>query len=439
MTETTTWRRNLMWFCAACFYGFQFILRVSPSVIANDLMDSLKVDACALGIMIAWYYTGYALMQIPTGLILDRYGVRWPLSLACILCSVGALMFTYGEGLTALSIGRGCMGVGSAFGFLSCVKVSSQNFTPQKMALFVSLTMVVGTLGGTSGGAPFGKLVSVIGWREAYQMTAFTGIALSLIILIAFHNVRIISHKEAASMARSENVLGAVIDILKNPQTWIYGLYGFMMYVPLSGFADLWATPFVEKTFQVDRTAAGGIVSMFYIGLALGATLWSAFVSKVESYKRAMFWSAILTGLFVCGVIYLPSLIADKTIAMQVTYFMMAFAGAASAGQFIAFASITALNPSHRTATASGVHNMLCMFSGVVMLPLIGAVLDMVSPNLASDVAERYSSQDFQIALSLIPLSVVIAALCMNFVQETYPQALTRPTAKRPRSNYAKA
>jgi MFS family permease len=432
MEEISALRRYSMWFCAACFYGFQFILRVSPGIIANDLKTTLMIDACVLGTIISFYYTCYSLMQVPTGLILDRFGVRIPLSIACLLCSLGSLIFTYGDSVAVFSLGRALMGMGSAFGFLSCVKVASQNFVAQRLAMFISLTMVVGTTGGMSAGTPFAGLVSCVGWREAYKFMAISGGFISILILFVFHNGSTTHHVQTAAAARSEDVLTAVTTILRNPQTWIYGLYGFMMYVPLSGFVDLWAVPYIQEAFKVERAAAGGVVTMSYIGLASGAPLWSVYAAKVKSYKKAMFGSALCTGTLFGLVIYLPKFGVDTPSGLNLIYVLMALGGAASAGQFIAFAGVSEINPSHRTATASGVHNMLCMASGVVMMPLIGALLDMVGVMKTAEGVAKYTAPDFQVALSIIPISVLLAVISMYFIKESYPLEDKKACKKEP-------
>ena len=82
-----------IWLCTAFFYLYQFVIRVSPQAIVNDMMCSLGMDACVLGGVISLYYYGYSSMQIPAGLVLDRVGVRRPLFLCCLMCAAGALIF----------------------------------------------------------------------------------------------------------------------------------------------------------------------------------------------------------------------------------------------------------------------------------------------------------------------------------------------------------
>ncbi|MBL0942443.1 MAG: MFS transporter, partial [Alphaproteobacteria bacterium] len=89
-----------IWLCAGSFYFYQFVIRVSTSVITDELMSELSIQACSVGTMASFYYYGYTTMQIPVGLILDRYGVRIPLILAALMCAVGCAIFAIADSLT---------------------------------------------------------------------------------------------------------------------------------------------------------------------------------------------------------------------------------------------------------------------------------------------------------------------------------------------------
>src|SRR5262245_41850721 len=119
--ETMMRKAVLIWLIAALFYLYQFVIRVAPSVFAHDMRLFLVVDACMLGSIISLYYYGYAGMQIPAGIILDRIGVKRPLMLCCLMLAAGALLFSMTHNIYLLSLARLMMGIGSAFGFLSNV------------------------------------------------------------------------------------------------------------------------------------------------------------------------------------------------------------------------------------------------------------------------------------------------------------------------------
>lgn len=418
-------RGFFMWFCAAIFYGFQFILRVSPSVMAQDLMTSLAVEACTLGALASFYYWGYSLMQIPAGLLLDSIGPRKPLSLACILCFLGALLFAGGQHISLLFLGRFLMGVGSAFGFLTCIRIASTWFSADKLAIFVGFTLAIGTVGGTSGGLPLALLVQATDWQTTIYILASISFALALVVWFVIAD----SHpsvKGSVQKTSSKPVLSlnhittSIFEIARNPQTWLFGLYGFLMYIPLSGFADLWGVPYLMRAFDVDREVAAGALSTFYVGVGVGGPLWSWILTYLKSYRRSLMVSACVTFLFLSIVIYMPH------VPFSAVYSLFFIAGAASSGQFLAFASVADINDRDRAATASGVHNMLCMISGILMQPVIGAILDLVWKGERMAGSPYYSLSDYHIALAVVPLSLILAALCVLFIRETYPVIAAR-------------
>ncbi len=100
---------------AALFYLYEFTLQVSPGVMTHELMRDLGLNAASLGLVSGFYYYAYTPMQIPAGLLHDRFGPRMVLTLAIIACSLGAFFFATSQTLTEAALGRVLMGIGSAF------------------------------------------------------------------------------------------------------------------------------------------------------------------------------------------------------------------------------------------------------------------------------------------------------------------------------------
>jgi len=96
----------LIWGVAALFYCYQFMLRVSPGVMTEDLMLSFQVDACALGTLTGFYYYTYSAMQIPLGSLMDYFKPRRTLAFAAVLCSCGVLLFSSADSLLTAAFGR---------------------------------------------------------------------------------------------------------------------------------------------------------------------------------------------------------------------------------------------------------------------------------------------------------------------------------------------
>jgi sugar phosphate permease len=343
-----------------------------------------------------------------------------------------------------MSIGRTFMGIGSAFAFLSCVKIASLYFNPRILSILGGMTLSLGTVGATLGDAPLGFIVKLYDWRVANYILA--GIS----ILIAFaawflieerttphtSSARKTSDTQSASdptdsqsdtqsasasadsqsteQKQSKSFLEGLLSILRRPQAWIYGGYGFAMYVPLSGFADLWGTPFLSETYHIEATQAAGIKSFFYIGLGVGAPLWSFYMTRLRSYKKGLFQSALAGTLIMSTALYIPMPLALMSPLLFISGFSVA-------GQFAAFAAAASLNSPSETATSSGLHNMMCMMSGIVMQPLIGFILDNCKAGDALCSA-HYTVDHFLKALFIIPISLSIAVIFSLFMKESFPR-----------------
>lgn len=422
----------LMWAGAASFFFYQFILRVSPGVVAADLMQELSISACALGGLASFYYYGYTGMQILVGFILDRLGVRRPLTAAVLCCVAGSFIFSSATSVEILSLGRLLIGVGSAFGFLSCVKTSTQWFPPHRLSLVLGLSMTLGTLGGTSGGLPLAMLVDAWDWRGAIFLMGCIGVIIALIIFFFIKDTAPGLEKKALDQSVSDPEIEESISknerelpglgkalgiILTNPLTWVFGGYGSLMYIILSGFADLWGVPYVLDTYGVSRPIAAGLSSMIYVGIAIAGPTWALIIDRVESYKKIMRSGALGAFLLFSFMVYGPEIPFS---ALYPLYILLGFFCGA---QFFSFASVCLINPSSMSGTASGVHNMMCMMSGVIFQPLIGYLLDWNSTtHQEAGCTPSYLSEDYAFALLILPIAMLAAFALTFLMKETYPK-----------------
>lgn len=306
----------MIWACAAFFYGYQFMLRVSPSVMADDLMVSFQVDACSLGMLSAFYYYAYSSLQIPVGSLIDYFKPRRILTFAAISCACGTLVFSTADSLYVAALGRALIGAGSAVAFLSCLKLGTLWFPSSKLPLVVGMSVFLGTMGATSAGAPMAWLVQGIGWRSSLWIVAFIGFGVAALSWIMVRDSLpeklkeeiLKTHKGPEEPSSQSGFLLNILQVTKNPQTWLIALYGFLLYIPLSGFADLWGTSFLMVSYSFDKQTAANTLSFLYIGVGIGAPLFSFLCKKLKAYKLPIFITAFGSFLSLSIVIYLPYL-----------------------------------------------------------------------------------------------------------------------------------
>lgn len=415
----------LIWGTTTFFYFYQFIIRVSPSVTAAQIMHELSIPACALGILASVYYVGYTGMQIAVGIILDRIGVRYPLVIASLLCVSGCFLFASTESLAVMGIGRFLMGVGSSISLLACIKSASVWFTPRVLPTLIGWTMLMGPFGGAVGtGAPFASLVHTSGWRGAILILAAGGFVLAMMAWV------FVRDKTATSSQGHQRVTipESLIMILKNPQTYLYGLYGGLMYVPLSGFADLWGVPYVMHSYGLNEIQAAGFVSQIYIGVGVGGPLGAWVLAQVKCYKPVLLGGALMSGIMFLLLIYAPLdvmrpvLTLSGFMTLRLLDLLFFAAGLFATVQFYAFACVVAINADYVSGTASGVHNMACMLSGIIFQPVIGWLLDLSWDGTLLDGVPVYREADYLVALISVPSALILASITAFFLRETYPK-----------------
>jgi MFS family permease len=355
----------------------------------------------------SFYYIGYVVMQIPAGIILDRIGVRTPVVVSICLCSLGVLLFAVASNPFILSMARLLMGVGSAFAFLSNVKVASLWFDPKRMPLFVGLTLAAGTLGAKVAGSPLVYLLQTLGWQTALQVLAASGGLLALTSWMVVRDVRVsdLQARKETLPEELHHIWTSFIAILREPMSWVVGVYGLAMYIPLSGFCDMWGPSYIEDTYNVSRSVASDMSWLIYFGIGISAPLWSFVHAYFENYRTSLFVACFISLVAFSSLLYLPGL------NLWVVGGLLFTSGLGLGGQFLAFSAVSALNCNSRTAMSSGVHNMMCMMSGVISQPLIGYFMDQGGHYATASDALIYSPKAY-----LYGLSVIVCFLALGLV-----------------------
>ena len=174
----------MMYIAVSLFLFFEMALQVSPSVMSFQLMKDLSIGSFGLGLMSGCYFYTYTAMQIPSGILLDRFNPRIIITIAILVCSCGALVFSFAPNIFVASAARMLMGIGSAFAFVSVLVVTADLFQSKYFATLTGVTQALAALGAMSGQLPISHLVNFLGWRSTLLSFSITGLILAVIIFI---------------------------------------------------------------------------------------------------------------------------------------------------------------------------------------------------------------------------------------------------------------
>lgn len=397
--------------CGWSFYLYEYILRASTGVITNNLMSDFGISALAVGSLCGLYYFAYVPLQVPCGVIVDNIGPRRVITFSAFLCVMGSFLFGYSDKLLIAQIGRTLIGAGSACAYISCMKIASEWFHSSKFALIAGVSMMMGTFGGIFGGKPFAYMANTQGWRAAMFVAACVGI---VVMVISWMVVR--DRPEGKfKKTHGENLLDGLKLIVARPQNWLIGLYGLVMYLPLSAFAELWGVPYLMQRFNINNESASYGTLMVFIGYAVGCAFSAWLSDRWGSRKKVM--SVSVTGTFFgfLSVIYLPN------ISFDLTLLLLFLTGTVSGISILYFASAKESNPVAISATVVGFTNALVMVSGLIFQPLLGALIDYSwNGNFNENGYPDYKISDYEFALSAVVFSMIIGRIIVHFIKETY-------------------
>lgn len=395
----------LIYTLATLFLCYEMALQVSPNVIVEELMRDLNVDAAGIGVMSGIYFYSYTAMQIPVGLLYDRYSARILTTLAILGCAFGALFFSYTTTAFLAGFGRLLMGVGSAFAFISVLVVADRWFEAKYFALLVGIAQMLAAVGAYGGTEPLALAVASIGWRQTIHLLAWFGIGLAAVLFLIAKE----KNKQRERVLEKMPIRESLRLILKNNQTWWCGLYAFCSWAPITAFPSLWGVPFLMKQYPFTSSEAANIVGMIWIGMALFSPVLGWLSDHLQKRRIFMDGCALVGFIATMLIIYVPNLTYSSLVAL-----MFAF-GIAASGQIISFASVKDINPAEVTATAIGVNNMAVVAPGMIFQPLVGILLVWFWQGEMLSGMPVYSVVNYQKALSVIPCIFLVGFVVSFF------------------------
>lgn len=410
----------------AVFYSYEYLLRIAPSVMDQSLRAHFNLSASGFGFLSSIYYFAYVPMQLPVGVLLDRYGPRRLLTVACFICVVGTFLFTATSMFWVAALGRFLVGFGSAFAFVGVLKLATIWLPEDRLAMVSGMTSALGPIGAMLGDNFLEYFVHHMGWIKTLNMTAFFGIGLTIVLWFGIHDKKGHQPNSGTVTSFKKGMIDLGI-IIRNRQIWVNGMYGCLVYLPTTVFAELWGIPYLRHAHGLTPQGAGLANSLLFLGFIVGAPLMGYISDRLHRRKFPMLIGAGGAAIVMMVILYLPGLTEAN---IQSLMFLL---GLLYSSQAIVFAVGRELSPGEAAGTAMAVTNMIVMLGAMLLQPLVGHLLDFSLAAHIGDATQTgaaignlqklYTVDDYQFALSIIPLGILIAAILTFFLKETHAHA----------------
>jgi MFS family permease len=394
------------WLLCAIFYFFQYAVRSSPGVMQFELTSAWGGNH--IGTMISAYYVAYALMALVAGVLLDRYGARNTIPVGIAIVGVGCMVFAQGSEAAGM-VGFVLQAIGAIFAFIGSSYVAARYLPARMLALFVGFTQCLGMAGAAFGSKPVHMAIDPAGrfmvpWQHVWVAFAIAGFLLSIVTWIVMPREKGDSPSHHGALS-----LGALLQpfriVFGNPQSWLAGIVGGLLFLPTTIGALVWATSFLNAGQHMSMADAASDAAMVPIGWVIGCPLLGYVSDRIGRRKPVLIIGALVMLGAGLAAIYVP-------VGTLPRYSVALVLGIASGAAMIPFSMMKEVNPSQVKGTAAGVMNFLVFVTTGIMSPFISRLM-LPAQGVPLTLAE------FQSAFLPLVGGVVLAIVLSVFLRET--------------------
>lgn len=408
-----------VWGLGAALYLVGFFHRVAPAVITRELAAEFELTAAALGNLSALYFYSYVAIQVPTGVLVDRYGPRRILALGAVGAAAGALLFAGAHTLALVGAGRLLIGASVGVAFVAMMKLSTHWFHPSRFALVAGLALGTGMVGAVSAGAPLRWLADSYGWRgvmlAAAAATAALAVAIWMVVRDDPQERGYASHLPAAHRdAPAHSMMGGLARVLRERNVLLICFTNGGVSGPVLTFAGLWGVPFMTTHYGLSTAAAAGLCSLTLLAWGVGGPLLGALSDRLKERKRLYGAGAGVATLCWFAVLLLPGL------PLALLAILLAVAGLASGVIMIGYAYAKESAPAALAGTTGGVINTGNMIGAMLMQPAVGWVLDRAWDGSLESGMRVYSFAAYRSGFALMLAWLLAVVVVTALTRETH-------------------
>jgi len=364
----------LIWTTAIVVYIAALFHRTSLGVAGLEASERFGVGPAVLGTFTVLQIGLYALMQIPTGLLVDRFGPRRVLTAAALMMGLGQTLFaladTYPLGLAA----RAVLGVGDAMTWVSVLRLAAAHFPARRFPMIVAISSVLGGVGNLVATVPLTLLLGSAGWTWTFLCA---GLVTGAYALVAFRRLRDVPLGVIVPVLEPESartVLRKVATAWRVPGTRLGFWTHFSTMSTPAVLGLLWGFPYLVEGQGMSRAGASSLLSLLVVGaIVSGPVLGGVISRKPELRMPIALWFLGATVVAWTGLLAWPGGVVPTPFVV-VVFLVLSLGGPISG---IGFALARDYNPMHRVSTATGVVNVGGFAAVTTSALAVGVLLDL--------------------------------------------------------------
>ncbi len=383
-------RAWVIWLVGLSVYTLAVFHRTSLSVAGIIAADRFDITAAQLSTFTVLQLAVYAGMQIPVGVLIDRYGSKLLMLVGLTLMTAGQFWFAFAGTFEAGVAARVLLGCGDAMVFTSLLRLIAFWFHVKQAPMVTQLTSMAGQLGAIVAATPLAAALARFGWTWSYGIAAgagvVLGIALILIVRDSPYTGEVVERIKMRALART------MAEVWGNPGTKLGLWVHFSSQFGPTVFTMLWGYPFLIAQ-GLESTLASGLLILMTVTAMVAGPVIGLLTSRVP-YHRSTLVLVLVTAIAATWAVVL---LWPGPAPLWLLVLMVMVTAVGGPGSMVSFDLARTFHPSERYGRANGMINIGGFGASLLTIGLIGLVLDYRAP----DGATTYALADFRVAMAV--------------------------------------
>ncbi|QCX28649.1 MFS transporter [Nocardioides jishulii] len=396
-------RAWLVWGVAVSVYLLAVLHRSSLGVAGLLATERFDIAASQLAFFTVLQLIVYAGMQVPVGVLLDRFGPRALLCGGLVLMTAAQFAFAYADSFGLAAVARGFVGAGDAMVFVTVVRLVAVWFRPTQVPMTTQLTGWVGQLGAIAAAAPLTLLLDRLGWTGAFAAVSTIGVFLLVAVLVVVKDSPYAVVAEGRESLRQ--VIASVGRVWSNPGTRLGFWVHFTTQFPFTVFVLLWGFPFLVRGQGWSEVAASTLLMAMTGWVVLSGIVIGSLTTRLPFHRTRTALVVVLAEVVLWSIV----LLLDGPAPVWLILLTAAATASGGPSSVIGFDIVRTFTPVRAVGRATSLVNVGGFVASLVTVALIGIVLDLVEPAGAA----AYDLGDFRIAFLSLYLCWVIGLVQM--------------------------
>ena len=401
-------------------YFFVYFHRISVSVVGQDIVADV---GGSIGFLSSVYYWTYTAMQIPSGVMADRFGARAASTVFLLIASIGSLVTCVGTEFWMIVLGKVMIAAGMAVVYVPLMKLVSVWFPKSDFAVLSGVVIAVGNVGAIAATGPLELMAQALGWREVFLVLGVITLVLAVLCATVIRNhpkdrrlpsveaVELSEHGTAvveSSAARIPVMKGLRIVLSGGRKFWTCALAYFLVYGSIMTFQGTWAVTYFNNVYDFVLSASW-MVTALGVGKILSTLAIGDMTSRgiIRSKRKAMIY-----GTSVFTVLWAVIFVFAGDIDSYWFWFAVSFAFGFFGGfMTLSFTQVKEWYPIAISGTAVSGTNIFLFLGASVCTTISGAII-----------GTAYTLDNFTVLWGLMLLFSAVAVVLLILSVEKRPE-----------------